>query len=72
MHEWIAYQVENLPLLNENAERVNDLLDRGGVVPPVHVENVDIRRAQHFERSIHGHVKGLAVVRRIVHRMISL
>ena len=41
----LAYEVENLALLNENVERVHHLFDRGSVVPPVYVEKVDIRRA---------------------------
>ena len=44
-------------MLNENVERVHDLFDGGGVVPPVHVENVDIGRAKLLERSFHGEVE---------------
>ena len=63
----IAYEVKNFALLDENVERVHDFFDRGGVVPPVYVEKVDIRRTQLLERGFHGHVKGLGVVPRIVH-----
>ena len=58
-------------MLDENVERVHDFFDRGGVVPPVYVEKVDIRRTQLLERGFHGHVKGLGVVPRIVHQVIS-
>jgi len=47
----MAYEVENFALLNENVESIHDLFDRGGVVPPMHVKEVDIARAQLFERS---------------------
>lgn len=33
----LSYEVEDLALLDEHVERVNDLFDGGGVVPPVHV-----------------------------------
>ncbi len=50
-------------------ERVHDLFDGGGVVPPVHVKKVNIRRAQLFERGFHGDVKGLGAIPRIVHHV---
>ena len=52
-------------------KRVDDLFDRGGIVPPVYVEEVDVRRAQLFERGFHGKVKRLGVVPRIVHHVAS-
>lgn len=39
-------EVEDLALLDENVEAVHDLLDRGHVVPPVQVEDVDPVRLQ--------------------------
>jgi hypothetical protein len=50
-------------------ERVHDLFNRGRVVPPVQVEDVDIGSAQLFERGFHGDMKGLCVVPRIVHHV---
>ncbi len=61
-----------LALLNENVERVHDLFNGGGVVPALHVENVDLGRAQLFERGFHGDVKGLGAVPRIVHHVALL
>ena len=51
-------------------EGVHDFFDRGGVVPPVYVEKVDIRRTQLLERGFYGYVKRLGVVPRIVHQVI--
>ena len=62
MRKRIAYEVENLAMLNENVERVHNLFDGGGVIPPVYVEKVNVRRAQLFERGFHGDVKGLSVI----------
>ena len=53
----MAYEVEDLALLDENVKRVDNLFDRGGVVPPVYVEKVNIRRAQLFERGLDREVK---------------
>jgi len=46
-----TYEVEDLALLNENVKRVHDLLDRRRVVPPMHVENVNICCTQLVERA---------------------
>jgi hypothetical protein len=40
-----TYQVKNLALKDEDMERVHDFLNRSIVIPPVHVEDVDIGRA---------------------------
>ena len=62
MPKRIAYEVENLALLNEYVERVHDLFDGGSVVPPVYIEKVNIRRAQLLERRFHGDVQGFGAV----------
>ena len=58
MTKRIAYEVEDLALLNEYVERVHDLFDGGSVVPPVYIEKVNIHRAQLFERRFHGDLQG--------------
>ncbi len=61
-----AYQVENLSLKNEGVQRIHNLLDGGAVVPPVHVEYIDIRGAELVERCIHRHTKGFGMIPSIV------
>jgi hypothetical protein len=58
--------------LDENVERIHDFFHRGGEVPPMYVEKVDVRRAQLSERGFHGHVKVFGTVPRIVHHVIDL
>jgi hypothetical protein len=62
----MTYEVENFSLDDECVQRVHNLLDGRGVIPPVHVENVEIRSAQLLERSFYGHIEGLGVVTRVV------
>jgi hypothetical protein len=66
---YITYEVEDLSLLDQHVERVHDLFHGCGVVPPVHRENVDIRRAKLFERGFHGNVKRLGAIPRIIHHV---
>ena len=47
---------------DEAVEGVHDLLDGGGVVPPVEVQDVDVGRAELLERRFDGEVQRLGVV----------
>lgn len=47
-------------------QAVHDLFDAGGVVPPVHIEDVDVRRAQLLERIFSGEVHRFGVVPDVV------
>jgi hypothetical protein len=40
-----TYQVEELALDDENVKSVHDFFYRGGVLPEMHVEDVNVRRA---------------------------
>ena len=48
-------------------KRVHNLFDRGGPIPPVHVQNIDIRGAQFLERCLDGDVEGLCVIPKVIH-----
>ena len=48
-------------------KRVHDLLDRGGPIPPVHVQDVNIRGAQFLEGCLDGDVEGLCVIPGVIH-----
>ena len=48
-------------------KRVHDLLDRSGPIPPVHVQDIYIRRAQFLEGCLHGDVEGLCVIPAVIH-----
>jgi hypothetical protein len=48
-------------------KRVHDLFDRGGPIPPVHVQDINIRSAQFLEGCLDGDVEGLCVIPRVVH-----
>ena len=44
-----GYQINHFSLDDQVMKRVHDLLDRGGPVPPMHVQDIDIRGAQFLE-----------------------
>ena len=48
-------------------KRVHDLLDRGGPIPPVHVQDIDIRGAQFLEGCLDGDVQRLCVIPGVIH-----
>jgi hypothetical protein len=62
-----AYQIKHLPLDDQIMKRVHDLFDRGGPIPPVHVQDVDIRGAQLLEGCLDGDVEGLGVIPGVIH-----
>jgi hypothetical protein len=43
-------------------ERLHEFGDGGGIVPPVDIENVDIRRPELLERGIYSDAKGLGPI----------
>jgi hypothetical protein len=51
-----AYQIEYFSLHNQIVKRVHDLLNGCGPIPPVHVQDVDVRRAQLLERGLYRDV----------------
>ena len=48
-------------------KRVHDLLDRGGPIPPVHVQDIDIRGAKFLEGCLDGDVEGLCMIAGVIH-----
>lgn len=62
-----AYQVEHLALDDQVVKRVHDLFNGGGPVPPVHIQDVDVRCAQLLEGGFNGDSEGLGVISGVVH-----
>ena len=61
------YQIEHFSLGDQVMKRVHDLLDRGGPIPPVHIQNVDVRGPQLLEGRLDGDVEGLCVIPGVIH-----
>lgn len=61
-----TYEVENLSLDDECMQGIHDFLDGGTIIPPVHIENVDIGSAQLLEGFFYGHMERFVVVTRII------
>lgn len=61
-----TYEVENLSLDDECMQGIHDFLDGGSIIPPVHIENVDIGSAQLLEGFFYGHMERFVVVTRII------
>jgi hypothetical protein len=55
-------QVQDLALLDDGVERVHELLDAGGPVPPVDVQDVDPLGVELLERVAQRDVQGALVV----------
>ncbi len=53
-------------------KRVHDLLDRGGPIPPMYVQDVDVRRAKLLERCPYGDVQGFCIAPGVIHIMSDL
>jgi hypothetical protein len=62
-----GHQIKDFSLGNQVMKRVHDLLDRGGPIPPVHVEDIDIRGAEFLEGCLDGDVEGLCMIPGVVH-----
>ena len=63
---WGSYEVEDLSLVDECMQGIHDFLYRGTIIPPVHIENVDIGSAQLLEGFFHGHMERFVVVTGII------
>ena len=63
----MAYQIKYFSLDHQIMKRVHNLFDRGSPIPPVHVQDVDIRRAQFFEGCLDGDAEGLCVIPRVIY-----
>ena len=61
------YPIKHFSLDDQVMKRVHDLFDRGGPIPLLHVQDIDIRRAQFLEGCLDGDVKGLRTVPRAIH-----
>ena len=62
-----TYEVQNFPRLNESVQRTHDLFDASGVIPPMHVQEIDVGRPKLLERGVDGDVQRFAVVTDIHH-----
>jgi hypothetical protein len=62
-----GYQIKHFSLDDQVMKRVHDLLDRSGPIPPVHVQDIDIRGAQFLEGCLDGDVEGLCVIPAVIH-----
>ena len=62
-----AYQIKHFSLGNHIMKRVHYLFDRGGPIPPVHVQNVDIRGAELLKGCLDGDVERLCVIPGVIH-----
>ena len=59
-------EVEDFSRRDDVVERVHELGDRSGVVPPVDVEQVDVARLEFLEAGLERDVQTLGVVARVV------
>jgi hypothetical protein len=62
-----GYQIKHFSLDDQVMKSVHDLLDRGGPIPPVHVQDIDVRGAQFLEGCLNGDVEGLCMIPRVIH-----
>jgi hypothetical protein len=62
-----GYQIKHFSLGDQVMKRAHDFLDRGGPIPPMHVQDIDIRCAQFLEGCLDGEVEGLCVIPGIIH-----
>lgn len=56
------YQIEHFSLLNERVEAIHHFLDGSLPVPPVDVENVDVRGSQLFQTCFYADMHRLDIV----------
>ena len=63
------YQIEHFALRDEMVKRVHHFLDGSSPIPPVHVQDVDVRGAKLLERFLGGDVERLCVISRVVDLM---
>jgi len=48
-------------------ECIHDLFDRGGPIPPMNIQDVEIRRAQVLQGCLDGNAETLCVISGVVH-----
>ena len=61
-----AYQIEHFAQRDEMVKRVHHFLNRSGPIPPVHIQDVDVRGTKLLERFLNGDVEGLGVISGVV------
>ena len=61
-----AYQIEHFALCDKVMKGVHDLLNRGCPIPPVHIQDIDIRGTKLLEGCLDGEVEGLGVISGVV------
>jgi hypothetical protein len=49
-----GYQIKHFSLDDQVMKSVHDFFDRGGPIPPVHVQDIDVRGAQFLEGCLDG------------------
>lgn len=57
-----TYQIQDFPGSDEIVQAVHHFFDRGTPVPPVHVEDVDVRRAQLHQASLDAEVHAFEII----------
>lgn len=67
-----TYEIQDFSLSDEVVQTVHDLLDAGSVIPPMHIENVDVVCLEFLERRLHGDVQRLDVVPEILRLLLEL
>ena len=65
-----TYQVEHLSLLNERVKAVHHLFDASLPIPPVDIEDVDVRRPQFLQARFDTHVHRFHAVSRVQHLLL--
>ena len=68
----VAYQIKHFSLHDQIMKRVHDLINRSGPIPPMHVQDVDVRRTQLLEGCLDGDVEGLCVISGVVHQVSNV
>lgn len=61
-----TYEVQDLSLRDKVVQTVHDLLNRGLVVPPVHVQKVNVVRSQLLQARFNGDMHRLEIVPGVV------
>lgn len=67
-----TYQIEHFSLLNERVETIHHFFDRGLPVPPVDVEDIDIRRPELFQACFQADMHRFDAVPRVQHLLLEL
>jgi hypothetical protein len=62
-----AYQIKYFSLHDQVMKCVHNLLDRGRPIPPVYIQDIDLRGAQLLEGCLDGDVERLCMISGIIH-----